>query len=540
MNQLVKLEYYRPSDTFGIDSEHEVLIPYHPFHSAERWLSHRFSVWNSWRAWFATILMVLFFVLGGPGAIVDLTHTLFGYSAGSGAIGAGSGAVSGLLSTSTISSVATTLGGAAAAAPVESISSILVLQLMALFSAGVAGIAGYSYMKRPTHLALSNRGIAWEWRRSALSSGCLIPWGTIQAIDLLWPEGKTSPLDCIIRIRTEDQKTPMELKLGGLSTNEDRQKFLDSLERWAPHVAKDAQLVEMLATPQDQSYTELWLKALSAPPERERLTPLMANTSLQEGKYEVFGQLGVGGQGTAYEGKQNDGEDIVLKEFILPVYVDINVRKQALERMQNEVRMLKALDHEKIVKLKDFFVEDHRGYLVLEKIDGRSLRMLVDAEGKMEEDRVLDMAHQMCHMLEYLHGLSPPIVHRDFTPDNLILRKDGMLKLVDFNVAQQKEHTVTSTVVGKQSYLPPEQFRGKPTPQSDIYAMGATIFFLLTGEDPEPITMSYPKQTIDTVSDQLDMLVAKATSLDPALRYADIQELREDLVAIAPERESWD
>lgn len=537
LTRTTKVEYYQPKDTFGIDRDHEVLIAYHPFHSAERWLSQRFSVWNSWRAWFATILMVLFFLGQGPKAIENLIRTLgFDSNAPTGA------AATGLLSgADPVSAVAAgSLTSATTALSVNTISSVMVLQIMALLSVAVAGIAGYGYLKRPTHLALSKRGIAWEWRRFALSSGCLIPWELVEAIDLEWPTGKASPLDCIIKIRTTDQRTPMQLKFGGLASNEDRQAFLDHLDKWAPNVTKDARLVEMLATPQDQSYTELWLKALSAPPERERLTPLMANTTLQDGRFEVFGQLGVGGQGTAYEARQDNGEDAVLKEFILPVYVDINVRKQALERMQNEVRMLKALNHEKIVKLKDFFVEDHRGYLVLEKIDGLSLRMIVDVDGKMDEKRVVQMAHQMCDMLVYLHGLSPPIVHRDFTPDNLILRKDGMLKLVDFNVAQQKEHTVTSTVVGKQAYLPPEQFRGKPTPQSDIYAMGATLYFLLTGVDPEPISIAHPQEREASISSELDLLVARATALDTGLRHQNIEELKEELTLIEPAQSDFD
>src|SRR3978361_1386281 len=107
--------------------------------------------------------------------------------------------------------------------------------------------------------------------------------------------------------------------------------------------------------------------------------------------------------------------------------------------------MLKRLDNHRVVRLIEFFVEDHRGYLVLERIDGLSLRRIVEEEGRMSEERVRGLAAQMCSILTYLHNLSPPVVHRDFTPDNLILGKDGVLKLVDFNVAQQTESTATGT-----------------------------------------------------------------------------------------------
>ena len=176
--------------------------------------------------------------------------------------------------------------------------------------------------------------------------------------------------------------------------------------------------------------------------------------------------------------------------------------------------------------------------MLFRSIDGDSLRTLVSRDGKMSEAQVISLANQMCEILTYLHSLSPPVVHRDFTPDNLILNTEGFLKLVDFNVAQQKEATATGTVVGKHAYIPPEQFRGKPTTQSDIYAMGATLFYLLFAEDPEPISTSRPKETDDSISNGLDHLIATATALDPKYRYATIEELQKDLLSFgcqAPE-----
>jgi serine/threonine-protein kinase len=251
---------------------------------------------------------------------------------------------------------------------------------------------------------------------------------------------------------------------------------------------------------------------------------------LQNGRYQVLGQLGVGGQGTAYLAHDREVQhDVVLKEFILPVYVDTNVLRQSLERMQNEAAMLRKLNNPRIVRLKNFFVEDHRGYLVLERIDGDSLEQVVARDGPMSEDAVRRLAAQMCEILSYLHSLQPPVIHRDFTPDNLILSKDGTLKLVDFNVAQQTESTATGTVVGKHAYLPPEQFRGRPTTQSDIYAMGATVYFLLTGQAPEPIKVSHPKMSREEVSEEIDAVVARATAFDTAKRYQSIAQLQSDL-----------
>jgi serine/threonine-protein kinase len=108
----------------------------------------------------------------------------------------------------------------------------------------------------------------------------------------------------------------------------------------------------------------------------------------------------------------------------------------------------------------------------------------------------------------------------------------GQFDLIDFTVAQQTESTATGTVVGKHAYLPPEQFRGKPTPQSDIYAMGATLFYLLVGHDPEPITASHPILEDNEIDGSLDELISRATSLDLSIRYPNIQAVKEDLVKL--------
>ncbi len=139
----------------------------------------------------------------------------------------------------------------------------------------------------------------------------------------------------------------------------------------------------------------------------------------------------------------------------------------------------------------------------------------------------------MASILAYLHSQTPPIVHRDFTPDNLLLRSDGQVVLIDFNVAEQLEAKASSNVAGKPSYIPPEQFRGEATPQSDIYALGATLFFLLTGHDPEPLSSSHPASENSQVPQGLDDLVARATAPDTKQRYKDSEEFCLQLDAIS-------
>ncbi len=508
--------------------EEELLISYRPFHNTEKWIEYRFSEWNTWKAWVALIFVIMFFVLGGPNHVLEIL-TNFTSPASVPVIADYSGVTPSVIATGAVAGTMGSTNLGAAAAPAAFTSAKVVEWFAIILGIGVLGSLGM-VQRKPTHLLLNDGGIAWEWRRSLMNYGFMIPWSAITHIGLTYPENRTSPQDSMLTFATAKNPKAMEVKLGGIATTQERENFLKCLERWAPHVSKDAEIYDVLTPPPDHSYTELWLQALSAPPKRERLTPLVNGASLADGSYVIEEQLGVGGQGTAYLSRTTDGSSVVLKEFILPVFVDINVRRQALERMQNEVQMLKKLDHDRIVKLKDFFIEDHRGYLVLELIDGDSLRTLVNRNGKMSEAAVVSLMEQMCDMLEYLHSLSPPVVHRDFTPDNLILGNDGILKLVDFNVAQQKEATSTGTVVGKHAYIPPEQFRGKPCSQSDIYAMGASVYFLLSGEDPEPITSSHPQETVPTVSNGLDIIVARATALDTNYRYQSAAEIRQELL----------
>ena len=413
-------------------------------------------------------------------------------------------------------------------------------------AAGAALLLGtiYTVSSKPTHIGLSQQGWRFIWRRRLNKRrGRYLKWSDMARIYMHRPKKSTSPLDEDLCFRSRSGKVH-KIKMGAIESIEDRELLLKAIEKWAPQVSRDHSVIQALQPPPNHSYTELWLQALSAPPKREKLKPLLMGTELKNKKYVISQQIGSGGQGHAYLARNEQGLSYVLKECLLPVYVDVSVRRTALEQFENEARLLRQIDHPQIVKLIDFFVEDHRTYLVLEHIDGHSLRQLVKAKGAMSETEVRSLCVQMCEVLKCLHAMNPPVIHRDFTPDNLILHKDGTLKLIDFNVAKQVvESTTSGTVVGKHAYLPPEQFRGMPERASDIYAMGATIYYLLCGKDPEPIASSHPKRERPDLSDSINAIVERATALDTQKRYKTIYELEADLAvqhSAAPEAMSND
>ncbi len=320
-------------------------------------------------------------------------------------------------------------------------------------------------------------------------------------------------------------------------------------EEFHTHVKAYAPAIQIMGTPasrmiplaqKEVRYTDLWLEYFSTPATRKRKGDLAVGDTLNNGEYVITSKLTRGGQGTVYlaqrraepeaEHKSSHGPAVALKEYILPVHRGTLLAHWQTSALQEEARVLGAIDHRQIVKLLDLFVEDHRGYLVLEYVDGKSLRNLVKEEGSQSEEAVVRWARQLCAVLSYLHELSPPIIHRDITPDNLILQTDDSLKVIDFTIAHQLGSSRTATIAGKQAYTPPEQFEGKAEPASDIYALGATMYFLLTGEDPQPMSESSPCEKVSTITPELNAVVQRATSLHD--RYKSAAQMAVDLATL--------
>ncbi len=402
----------------------------------------------------------------------------------------------------------------------------------------------------PSSLSLDNRGVWLEWQVLMFRlSGPVIPWQDIHAVTLKKQGGDNSPDGTVSFVygtanwvyRLFEPAAVGACKLSLSLCNLERLEQRHALERVLQSCAEpntvQPDVLDVLSVTQAQSYTELWLQALSSPLKRQSLQPLPQGKSLHDGRYTIAGQLGVGGQGTAYlaitgaesasaELLQDPSQsDVVVKEFVLPLYVDTGSRKEALKKFLDEADLLKGLSNHRVVKLIDCFVEDHRGYVVLERIRGRSLRDIVLAEGAFTEGQTLQLLDQMIAVLSYLHSQEPPVVHRDFAPDNMILTDDGMLKLVDFNVAQRTDNAMTGTIVGKQSYVPPEQLRGMATTRSDIYALGASLYFLMTGQDPEPLSESHPGLICPHLSVEIDTIVSRMTRLDETERFFSVEEI---------------
>lgn len=277
----------------------------------------------------------------------------------------------------------------------------------------------------------------------------------------------------------------------------DRMRFVAAINQWAPEEVFSDSFKSLANSTNAPTYTQLWLDDLQSF-KRKRTEALDASTSLQEGKYVIRNKMTSGGQAQIYIADDIEhGRMVVLKEFVLPVSAGSEVRNRSFKNVKTEAILLSQLEHPGIVHLFDHFVEDHRAYLVLEYIEGDSIRQSVSNGSVVRGEDLKNYIIQLCEILVYLHESTPPLVHRDFTPANLVFTASKRIKLIDFNVAHHMESNTTKTVVGKHCYMAPEQFKGKPCPQSDLYSLGCTLYFMVMGKDPVPLSQS----EIDDVPD---------------------------------------
>ncbi|HEY9787147.1 MAG TPA: serine/threonine-protein kinase [Candidatus Obscuribacterales bacterium] len=316
----------------------------------------------------------------------------------------------------------------------------------------------------------------------------------------------------------------------------DLEKILLAIDLWAPQCVRNDHLLEThrLLTSDDgksgPSFTQLWEEELRRRFFPTSFVPLEAGAQLKGGKLVVVRQLAFGGLSALYLAQLQGRQLVVLKEAVVPPTVSEEAKTKALEMFSREARLLSGLNHPSICKVLDVFVENERHYIILEHILGQDLRQYVIEKGRVPEKTIVAWATQICDILEYLHGQSPPIIHRDLTPENLVLDQANKIVLIDFGAANEFIGTATRTVVGKQSYISPEQFRGKPCPQTDLYALGATMYFLATGEEPEALTVLQLPPSIDC-SPHFRSIVTKCTEHDLQQRFADVRRLREALNA---------
>ncbi|MEU8630897.1 Stk1 family PASTA domain-containing Ser/Thr kinase [Amycolatopsis sp. NPDC048633] len=274
----------------------------------------------------------------------------------------------------------------------------------------------------------------------------------------------------------------------------------------------------------------------------------MSTPRLLSNRYELGETLGYGGMSEVHHGHDvRLGREVAIKIL----RADLARDPQFLERFRREAQNAAALNHPAIVAVYDTGEANAEfgplPYIVMEYVEGRTLRDIVKTEGPMSQKRAMEVMADVCAALDFSHRHG--IVHRDVKPANVMITKNGAVKVMDFGIARamhdgQSAMTQTAAVIGTAQYLSPEQARGESVDaRSDVYAAGCVLYELITGEPPftgdSPVAVAYqhvredpnpPSSVNPAVAPELDAVVLKALAKGPANRYQSAAEMRSDLV----------
>jgi len=279
-------------------------------------------------------------------------------------------------------------------------------------------------------------------------------------------------------------------------------------------------------------------------------TPLKIGEVLRS-RYKIRRIIGHGGMGSIYlaDDLRLEGRQCALKEVEHDRTLPPEIVTEARDQFLREATVLVRLDHPNLPKVSDFFSIGPRDYLVMDYVPGNDLRtLMLEARQKgvfLAETEVLSWANQIADALIYMHNQSPPILHRDIKPSNLKVTPSGLIKLVDFGLVKilaSEEMTITILQGrGTALYTPLEQYggdTGHTDRRSDIYALGATIYHLLTSQPPvearerflHPENLIPPRQINPEVSVRTEKAVIWAMNLHPDERPQDIETFRQALI----------
>jgi len=252
--------------------------------------------------------------------------------------------------------------------------------------------------------------------------------------------------------------------------------------------------------------------------------------TLLENRYIIVKTLGRGGMGAVYLALDTSLNNMAVAVKEMSTQAVGGDLQAAIGAFKKEASLLVSLHHPQLPRILDLFPRgEDRWYLVMDYIEGQTLKEVADRRGAIPEEDVLNWARQLGEILEYLHKQNPPIIFHDLKPANIMLTPEGRIKLIDFGIARhfRLESTADTSDYGSGGFAPPEQYAANQTdPRSYIYALGATLHYLLTGQDPgkNPFIFVPPSQTVK-VSPWLETAIMKALEINPENRPQSMREM---------------
>ncbi|MBA3469067.1 MAG: protein kinase [Herpetosiphonaceae bacterium] len=239
-------------------------------------------------------------------------------------------------------------------------------------------------------------------------------------------------------------------------------------------------------------------------------------------RYRIVRAIKEGGMGAVYEAMDDSGKRYALKALI-DRFTDPAERADGIARFQEEASILRELQHPQIPRVYSDFLHGGRYYLAMDFIQGDDLEDLLrhQPNGRYDEATVIRWADQIADVLDYLHERR--LIYRDVKPSNIMIeRATGNVKVVDFGIAKLFQPNERGTLIGTPGYSPPEQYQGQATPQSDVFALGATLHHLLTGRDPRdepPFSFPPVRKLVPSVSAQTERAIGRALEMELDKRW---------------------
>ena len=260
-----------------------------------------------------------------------------------------------------------------------------------------------------------------------------------------------------------------------------------------------------------------------------------------EGRYEILELIGFGGMAIVFK-----AYDLVEKRHVaVKILKDEYLQNEDFKRrFRNESKAIALLSHPNIVKVLDVNFSENIQYIVMEYIDGITLKEYIGQQGVVKWKEAVHFSVQILRALQHAHDNG--IVHRDIKPQNVMLLEDGTIKVMDFGIARfarESGKTLSDKAIGSVHYISPEQAQGAPTDEkTDIYAVGVIMYEMLTGRVPfdgdTPVSIAIkqmqiePKRPMELNPDipvGLEEIILRAMQKDPALRYQTAAEMLRDI-----------